>query len=67
MAQEYSYKAGWPVSIAQIVQASVLAVILIFVGYLLYPGFRRVTLEKWRQIKEKCLRMGNSLVGKANE
>jgi drug/metabolite transporter (DMT)-like permease len=36
MAQEYSYKAGWPVSIAQIVQASVLAVILIFVGYLLY-------------------------------
>lgn len=31
-----AYKAGWPVSIAQIVQASVLAVILIFVGYLLY-------------------------------
>ena len=31
------------------------------------PGFRRVTLEKWRQIKEKCLRMGNSLVDKANE
>lgn len=32
----YAYKAGWPVSAAQIVQASVLAVILIFVGYLLY-------------------------------
>ncbi|MBZ4667925.1 MAG: hypothetical protein JG775_1077 [Defluviitaleaceae bacterium] len=32
----YAYKAGWPVSVAQIVQASVLAVILIFVGYLLY-------------------------------
>lgn len=32
----YAYKAGWPVSTAQIVQASVLAVFLIFVGYLLY-------------------------------
>ena len=32
----YAYKAGWPVSVAQIVQAAVLAVILIFVGYLLY-------------------------------
>lgn len=32
----YAYKAGWPVSLAQIVQAAVLAVILIFVGYLLY-------------------------------
>jgi drug/metabolite transporter (DMT)-like permease len=32
----YAYKAGWPVSAAQIVQAAVLAVILIFVGYLLY-------------------------------
>jgi len=32
----YAYKVGWPVSTAQIVQASVLAVILIFVGYLLY-------------------------------
>lgn len=30
------YKAGWPVSVAQIVQVAVLAVILIFVGYLLY-------------------------------
>lgn len=32
----YSYKAGWQVSTAQIVQAAVLAVILIFVGYTLY-------------------------------
>lgn len=32
----YAFKAGWPVSVAQIVQSSVLAVILIFVGYLIY-------------------------------
>lgn len=32
----YAYKAGWPVSTAQIVQSSILAVILIFVGYVLY-------------------------------
>lgn len=32
----YAYKAGWPVSTAQIVQAAVLAVILIAVGYVLY-------------------------------
>ena len=32
----YAYKAGWPVSTAQIVQAAILAVILIFVGYMLY-------------------------------
>lgn len=32
----YAYKAGWPVSVAQIVQSAILAVILIFVGYLLY-------------------------------
>jgi len=32
----YAYKAGWQVSTAQIVQAAVVAVILIFVGYLLY-------------------------------
>ena len=32
----YAYKAGWPVSTAQIVQAAILAVILIFVGFLLY-------------------------------
>lgn len=32
----YAYKAGWPVSMAQIVQAAVLAVLLIFVGRFLY-------------------------------
>ena len=32
----YAYKAGWPVSTAQIVQSAVLAVILIFVGKMLY-------------------------------
>lgn len=32
----YAYKSGWPVSSAQIVQAAVLGVILIFVGYFLY-------------------------------
>ncbi len=32
----YAYKAGWPVSIAQIVQATILAIFLIFVGYGLY-------------------------------
>jgi len=32
----YAYKAGWPVSVAQIVQASILAVILIFVGFFAY-------------------------------
>ena len=32
----YAYKARWPVSVAQIVQSAVLAVILIFVGYILY-------------------------------
>lgn len=32
----YAYKAGWQVSTAQIVQAALLAVILIFVGYYLY-------------------------------
>lgn len=32
----YAYKAGWPVSVAQIVQSAILAVILIFVGYMLY-------------------------------
>ena len=32
----FAYKAGWPVSAAQIVQASLLAVILIFVGHFLY-------------------------------
>lgn len=32
----YAFKAGWPVSTAQIVQSAFLAVILIFVGYFLY-------------------------------
>ena len=32
----YAYKAGWPVSTAQIVQSAVLTVALIFVGLLLY-------------------------------
>jgi len=32
----YAYKIGWPVSTAQIVQAAVVAVILIFVGSLFY-------------------------------
>lgn len=32
----FAYKAGWPVSTAQIVQAAILAVILIFVGYAFY-------------------------------
>lgn len=32
----YAYKAGWPVSVAQIVQAAILAIILIFVGYFMY-------------------------------
>lgn len=40
----YAYKAGWPVSTAQIVQAAVLAVILIFVGYFLYK--ERITWNK---------------------
>lgn len=40
----YAYKAGWPVSTAQIVQASILAVILIFVGFMLYK--ERITWNK---------------------
>ncbi|MBR5381548.1 MAG: EamA family transporter [Oscillospiraceae bacterium] len=32
----FAYRAGWPVSTASIVQASFLAVILLFVGFLLY-------------------------------
>jgi len=32
----FAYKAGWEVSIASIVQASFLAVALIFVGYIFY-------------------------------
>ena len=32
----YAYKAGWQVSIMQIVQAAILAVILVFVGKMIY-------------------------------
>ena len=32
----YAYKAGWKVSTAQIVQAALVAIILVFVGYGLY-------------------------------
>lgn len=32
----FMYKAGWPVSTAQIVQAAIIAVLLIFVGYFMY-------------------------------
>ena len=32
----YAFRAGWPVSITQIVSSAMVAVILIFVGYLLY-------------------------------
>ena len=32
----YAYKAGWQVNTAQIVSSSLLAVVLIFVGYCLY-------------------------------
>lgn len=32
----YAYKAGWQVSIAPIVQSAFLAVILVFIGFLLY-------------------------------
>lgn len=32
----YAYKNGWAVSTCQIIQAAILAVILVFVGYFLY-------------------------------
>lgn len=32
----YAYQAGWPVSLAPIVQSAILAIILIFVGRILY-------------------------------
>ena len=32
----YAYKAGWPVSTAQIVQSAVLAVALLFIGFFAY-------------------------------
>lgn len=40
----YAYKAGWPVSTAQIVQAAALAVILIFVGFIFYK--EKITWNK---------------------
>lgn len=40
----YAFKAGWPVSTAQIVQSAALAVILIFVGRALYG--EPLTLKK---------------------
>jgi len=40
----YAFKAGWPISTAQIVQAVVVAVLLIFVGCLLY--YEAVTWNK---------------------
>ena len=32
----YAYKAGWQISTASLVQSSVLAVVLIFIGFMLY-------------------------------
>ncbi len=32
----YAFRAGWQISVAQVVSSAVLAVILIFVGYLFY-------------------------------
>lgn len=32
----FAYRAGWPVSTAQVVQSAVLAVALLFVGFILY-------------------------------
>ena len=32
----YAFRAGWQISMAQIVSSAILAVILIFVGYMLY-------------------------------
>ena len=40
----YAYKAGWPVSTAQIVSSAFLAVVLMIVGYLLYN--EQITLLK---------------------
>ena len=40
----YAYKAGWQVSTAQIVQAALVAIILVFVGYGLYH--ESLTLKK---------------------
>ena len=40
----YAYKAGWQVSTAQIVQAALVAIVLVFVGYGLYH--ETLTLKK---------------------
>ena len=40
----YAFRAGWQISMAQVVSSAVLAVILIFVGYLLYH--EAITLNK---------------------
>ena len=40
----YAYKAGWQVSTAQIVQAALVAIVLVFVGYGLYH--EALTLKK---------------------
>ena len=40
----YAFRAGWQVSVTQIVSSAVVAVILIFVGYLLYH--EAITLNK---------------------
>jgi drug/metabolite transporter (DMT)-like permease len=40
----YAYKAGWPISVMQIVQSSFLAVGLLFIGFLVYHEV--ITLNK---------------------
>ena len=32
----YAYKAGWPVSLASVTQSTILAIVLIFVGHILF-------------------------------
>ena len=39
----YAYKAGWPVSTASVVQSSFLAVVLLFIGFLVYQEAITVT------------------------
>lgn len=40
----YAYRAGWPVSMAQVVQSAFLAVILFFVGFAVYK--EAITVNK---------------------
>lgn len=40
----YAYKAGWPVSTANLVASAFLAIVLIFVGYLVYK--EQITASK---------------------